>query len=70
MMKVTEELVELMICPACQAQVQLKPDGSGIKCVACRRVYPIKDDIPTMLVEQATFEAEDQADAHPGGTAH
>ncbi|HEX8068306.1 MAG TPA: Trm112 family protein [Pyrinomonadaceae bacterium] len=55
---VTEELVELMICPACGARVQLKPDGTGIKCTACRRVYPIKDDIPAMLVEQATIEEE------------
>jgi uncharacterized protein YbaR (Trm112 family) len=57
---VTEELIQLMICPACGAQVQLKPDGTGIKCVACRRVYPIKDDIPAMLVEQATIEEDDE----------
>ncbi len=63
-MKVTQELIELMICPACHGQVQLKPDGSGIKCSACRRVYPIKDDIPAMLVDQATVEAEDTLPAN------
>ncbi len=62
-MKVDEELIALMICPACQGKVQLKPDGSGIKCIACRRVYPIKDDIPAMLVDQATVEADEPTPA-------
>jgi len=58
-MKITEEFVEMMICPACKAKVKLKPDASGIKCVACRRVYPIVDDIPAMLVDKATIEDEE-----------
>ncbi|MGI8995887.1 MAG: Trm112 family protein, partial [Pyrinomonadaceae bacterium] len=49
-MNITEEFVEMMICPACKGKVKLKPDGSGIKCVECRRVYPIEDGIPAMLV--------------------
>ncbi|HEX8179374.1 MAG TPA: Trm112 family protein [Pyrinomonadaceae bacterium] len=57
-MEITQELVALMICPACQAQVQLRPDGSALQCVACRRVYAIKDGIPDMLVEHATIEDE------------
>lgn len=57
-MYITQELVELLVCPACRAQVQLKPDGSALKCVACRRVYAIRDGIPDMLVEHATVEDE------------
>jgi uncharacterized protein YbaR (Trm112 family) len=34
----------------------LKPDGSALKCVECRRVYPIRDDIPVMLVDEAKIE--------------
>lgn len=60
-MKITEEFVETMLCPACRGQLKLKPDGSAIKCRSCRRVYPIKDDIPVMLVEQATIEDEPAA---------
>jgi uncharacterized protein len=60
-MKITDEFVETMLCPACGAQVRLKPDGSAIKCVACRRSYAIKDDIPDMLVEHATVEDEQPA---------
>src|SRR5438128_6571800 len=33
---------------SCRAKVELKPDGSGLKCVECKRVYPIRDDIPVI----------------------
>jgi len=62
-MDITAEFVELMICPACRAKVQLKPDGSAIKCGECRRVYAIRDGIPDMLVEHATVEDEESAPA-------
>ncbi|MFL6211024.1 MAG: Trm112 family protein [Pyrinomonadaceae bacterium] len=60
-MEITAEFVELLRCPACRAEVQLKPDGSALKCVACRRVYAIRDGIPDMLVEHATVEDEQPA---------
>jgi len=31
-------------------------DGQGLKCDTCKRVYPIKDDIPVMLIDEATIE--------------
>jgi hypothetical protein len=49
-------LLEMLVCPECRADVKMKPDGSGLKCVACHRVYPIQDDIPVMLVSEATIE--------------
>lgn len=55
-MAVSEELLEILACPACKAQVEVKPDGSALKCVECKRVYPIRDDIPVMLIEEATIE--------------
>jgi uncharacterized protein YbaR (Trm112 family) len=60
-MKVTQEFVEKMICPACRARVRLKEDGSAIKCVGCRRAYPIEGEIIVMLPEKATVEDEDAA---------
>ncbi|HZH91406.1 MAG TPA: Trm112 family protein [Pyrinomonadaceae bacterium] len=57
-MKITEEFVEMMICPACQSKVSLKADGSAIKCSSCRRVYPIEDDMPMMLPDKATIETD------------
>jgi hypothetical protein len=57
-MPVSPDLLEILVCPACRAKVILKPDGSGLKCVACHRVYPIRDEIPVMLVDEATIEEE------------
>lgn len=57
-MAISPELLEILACPACKAKVELKADGSGLKCVACKRVYPIRDDIPVMLIDEATVEDE------------
>ena len=55
-MAVSQELLEILACPACKAKVELKPDGNALKCVECKRVYPIRDDIPVMLIDEATIE--------------
>jgi len=57
-MAISPELLEILRCPKCKSKVELKPDGSGLRCLNsdCRLVYPIKDDIPIMLVEEATVE--------------
>ena len=65
-MAISDDLLEILACPACKGRVELKPDGSALKCVECRRVYPIRDDIPVMLVDEATIE--DEADK-PIGTS-
>ena len=57
-MAVSKDLLEILVCPADKAKLELKPDGSGLKCVECKRVYPIRDDIPVMLVDEATIENE------------
>ena len=61
-MALSQDLLEILACPLCKERVELKPDGSGLKCVKCRRVYPMRDDIPVMLVDEATIEdgPEDQ----------
>ena len=58
-MAISPELLEILRCPKCKSEVELKADGSGLKCVnlECRLVYPIKEDIPVMLVDEATVEA-------------
>lgn len=56
-MPVDAWLLENLVCPICKADLELKPDGTGLKCVECHRVYPIRDDVPVMLVDQATIES-------------
>lgn len=60
-MAISQDLLEILACPVCKAKVELKEDGSGLKCTECRRVYPIRDDIPVMLVDEATVEDEEPA---------
>jgi len=55
-MPISEQLLEILVCPACHAKVEPKEDGSGLKCVECKRVYPIRDDIPVMLIDEARIE--------------
>lgn len=55
-MPVNPELLEILVCPECQTPVTLVKDGAGLKCATCKRVYPVEDDIPVMLIEEATVE--------------
>jgi uncharacterized protein YbaR (Trm112 family) len=55
---VSKELLDILVCPLCKAPVRLTPDEQGLKCSQCRRVYPIRDDIPTMIVDEARIENE------------
>ena len=55
-MAVDPALLEILVCPECKTPVTLVKNGTALKCERCRRVYPIKDDIPVMLVDEATIE--------------
>jgi len=57
-MPISQELLDILVCPLCKTPVKLTPDGSGLKCATCRRVYPVKDEIPVMLPEEATVATE------------
>jgi uncharacterized protein YbaR (Trm112 family) len=55
-MAISADLLEILICPACRAKVELKADASGLRCVACHRLYPIRDEIPVMLIDEAVID--------------
>lgn len=57
-MTISQELLAILVCPVCKTPVKLMPDNSGLKCQTCRRVYPVRDDIPVMLPEEATVAPE------------
>ena len=54
-MPVEKELMELLVCPSCHGQVQLQSTGDAewIVCTACGLKYPVKDDLPVMLIDEA-----------------
>jgi LSD1 subclass zinc finger protein len=55
-MPVDAELLQILACPHCKTPVTLVKNGTALKCAQCHRVYPIKDDIPVMLIDEATIE--------------
>ncbi len=55
-MAVAKELLDILVCPVCKTPVKLTGDQAGLKCSTCRRVYPVRDDIPVMLVDEARIE--------------
>ena len=55
-MPVDAELLQILACPNCKTPVTLVKSDTALKCGQCHRVYPIKDDIPVMLIDEATIE--------------
>ncbi|MBT1075989.1 Trm112 family protein [Geobacter grbiciae] len=52
-MALSNELLEILACPRCKGEVLLREDEDGIVCNSCRLVYPVRDGIPVMLVDEA-----------------
>ena len=53
---IAKDLLEILVCPACKQALEYRQNPESLKCTHCRRVYLVKDDIPIMLVDQATIE--------------
>lgn len=53
---ISKDLLEILACPACKNGISLqeyKKDEHGLKCDQCNCIYPIKDGIPVMLIDEA-----------------
>jgi len=57
-MAVPKYALDILVCPVCKTRVELLDDGSGLKCITCRRVYPVRDEIPVMMPEEAKIDQE------------
>ena len=64
-MAITKELLDILVCPADRKPVRLEHDR--LVCSACGRRYPIVDDIPVMLVEEAELPGPQAAGPRPSG---
>ena len=51
---ISPELLEILACPSCKSEVVLTRDRNGLECTACHLIYPIRDGIPVMLIDEAT----------------
>jgi uncharacterized protein YbaR (Trm112 family) len=58
MMTINPKILNILACPLCKTDVHLTSDEKGLKCVKCNRIYPIKEDIPIMLIDEASIEPD------------
>jgi hypothetical protein len=60
-MAISQKLLEILACPKCKGDLELTGNEDGLICHSCELQYPIKDDIPIMLIDEATpLEKEKQ----------
>ncbi|MDL1965959.1 MAG: Trm112 family protein [Candidatus Omnitrophota bacterium] len=55
-MPISSELLNILACPKCKGNlryVKQSPHGEGLICDKCKLFYPIKENIPIMLIEEA-----------------
>jgi uncharacterized protein YbaR (Trm112 family) len=55
------KLLEILVCPLCKGPLAWRKEDSELICKADRLAFPVKDDIPVMLEEEArTLGAEEE----------
>lgn len=52
---ILKKLLDILVCPVpeCRKSLTLAPDESSLQCTGCGRVYPVRDGIPVLLIDQA-----------------
>ena len=53
-MSLSEQLLAILVCPKCKGDLEYREAESTLVCPACRLRYPVRDDIPIMLIDEAT----------------
>lgn len=46
-------LLEILVCPDCKGSLTVDEDNDELVCNGCGLIYPVRDDIPIMLVDEA-----------------
>ena len=49
----SQDLLDILACPKCKGELRLSDKQDGLICETCKLRYPIKDDIPIMLIDEA-----------------
>jgi uncharacterized protein YbaR (Trm112 family) len=58
---ISKELLEILACPACDERPPLREEDGFLVCTKCGRKYPIVDDIPHLLVEEAIEPGQERS---------
>ena len=51
---IDQALLEILVCPKCKQDVAYNEAKDALNCPNCQLAYPIRDDIPVMLIDEAT----------------
>ena len=49
-----QKLLDILACPKCKGDLEYSPEKEQLICHNCCLIYAIKDDIPIMLIDEAT----------------
>jgi hypothetical protein len=52
-MPIKKELLDILCCPKCKGDIEVNSSGDGLVCKHCKLLFPIRDDIPIMLIDEA-----------------
>ena len=53
-MSVDAQLLEILVCPKCKGDLEYRESESSLVCHTCSLRYAVRDDIPIMLIDEAT----------------
>ncbi len=54
------KLLEILVCPICKGPLVHRREARELVCRADRLAFPVRDDIPVMLEEEARKLAPDE----------
>lgn len=46
-------LIDKLACPVCKGNLVFDKDNNGLLCIDCGLLYPVRDDIPVLLPDEA-----------------
>ena len=46
-------LLDILVCPICKAMLDYRKTEAELVCKPCKLAFPIRDDIPIMLEDEA-----------------
>jgi uncharacterized protein len=52
-MNLDPALLEIIVCPSCRGALAVDEARSELACTSCGLAYPVRDDIPVLLVDEA-----------------
>lgn len=53
-MPLSPQLLDVLVCPRCKGVLEYRQAEDSLVCPRCALRYPVRDDIPVMLVDEAT----------------